>query len=243
MTSLAADPTLPAIQPSRAPQLSPVAVVSVICLAFGVFAVRSALGLLQFGGGELSGYRISLSNSQLGFVVAYEAVIGTVLVLFLRRRGWRLEHLTRPFTAGDLPRGVALWLLAMVLAPGAVALALKSATSMDVQALFTTSVVGDLHIGLMVAAVIIRPLYEELIYLGFIPAAFPSAAGWLIVLLSTVLRVLIHSYQGVLTFLVILPMGLVLAGYYMRSRRVWPVVLAHALQDVIGFSVLSSQTG
>jgi membrane protease YdiL (CAAX protease family) len=243
MTTIAVDPSTPENLSARPEPLSPGTIALVLCLGLAVFAFRSAQGLLHFGAGELSGYQISFSNRQLGFVVAYEAVIGAGLLLYFRRRGWRLTDLTRPFTLGDLPRGLLVWLLAIVLAPAAVAIGLTWALNMDVKTLFGTRILGELHLALMVLAVAINPFYEELIYFGFVPAAFPNASAGRIVVLSTALRVLIHTYQGVLTFLLILPMGLVFAAYYMRTRRLWPIILAHALQDAIGFSVLSSRAG
>jgi uncharacterized protein len=66
-----------------------------------------------------------------------------------------------------------------------------------------------------------------------VPAAFPTSAPWQVLLLSTALRVAVHTYQGVLSLLVILPWGIVFTVYYLRTRRLWPLILAHALQDAI----------
>jgi membrane protease YdiL (CAAX protease family) len=211
-------------------------------MSLGLFAVNSAFWLFEVGG-RLSGFQIQVGSGGVVFVLVYEVVVGLLLVLFLRRRGWRLEHVTLPFAPRDVAHGLGVWLLAILSARVAMA-SLAALTPTYTAHIMQTRMVGDPPSTLLIAAVVlINPLYEELVYLGFVPAAFPKSAAWQILLLSTALRVMIHTYQGVLTFLVILPVGLVFTGYYLRTRRLWPIVLAHALQDAIAFAMLSNQGG
>jgi len=58
----------------------------------------------------------------------------------------------------------------------------------------------------------------------------PSVALWA----SVMLRVLVHAYQGPLAVVGILPLGLVFTCYFARSKRLWPVIVAHIIQDTIG---------
>jgi membrane protease YdiL (CAAX protease family) len=37
----------------------------------------------------------------------------------------------------------------------------------------------------------------------------------------------------------ILPIGVVFTGYYVRTRRIWPVVLAHGFQDLLALGYLA----
>jgi membrane protease YdiL (CAAX protease family) len=52
-------------------------------------------------------------------------------------------------------------------------------------------------------------------------------------MISAAIRLLYHLYQGPLAFFGIVPFGLVVAGWYARSGRLWPVIVAHAIGDFI----------
>ena len=88
-------------------------------------------------------------------------------------------------------------------------------------------------------ASILNPIWEELVWLGY---AVPGPARWrlaLAVLWSVVPRCLVHSYQGWAAVFVIGPLGLCYLAYYFRTGRLWPVVIAHGLQDLISLSLLT----
>ena len=63
--------------------------------------------------------------------------------------------------------------------------------------------------------------------LGWSPAAAVTA--------SALLRASYHLYQGFGGGLGNLAMGLVFALWWMRTRRLWPLILAHTLLDVVAF--------
>jgi membrane protease YdiL (CAAX protease family) len=242
MTTAAAQPSALGLSLPAPAHVSPRAVILVLLMSLGLFAVNSAAWLFQ-AGGRLSGFQIRVDSGGVVFVLVYEVVVGLILILFLKRRGWRLEQVTLPFAPRDVVRGLGLWLLAM-LSAWTVMASLTALSPTYAAEVMGTRIVGDpTSMPLIAAVVLINPLYEELVYLGFVPAAFPRSAAWQILLLSTALRVLVHTYQGILSLLFILPWGVVFAVYYMRTRKLWPVVLAHALQDAIGFAVISNPGG
>jgi len=178
-----------------------------------------------------------MANRSLAFVVSYEVVIGVALILFLRHRGWRFHHVTLPFAGRDVARGLGVWALT-ILSIWIVVVCLFVLTPGYLAEVMKTRMIGEPSAGIIAAIVLINPLYEELVYLGFVPAAFRTSAPWQVLLLSTALRVAVHTYQGVLSLLVILPWGLVFTLYYLRTRRLWPLILAHAFQDAISLLAL-----
>jgi membrane protease YdiL (CAAX protease family) len=54
---------------------------------------------------------------------------------------------------------------------------------------------------------------------------------------SLLVRVLYHLYQGPLGAVYVGAFGLVLSLYYVASGKLFPVVLAHALWDIVPFLV------
>ena len=48
---------------------------------------------------------------------------------------------------------------------------------------------------------------------------------------------LYHLYQGPLGAVWVLGFGLVMSLYYVRTRKLFPVVIAHVLADIVPFVV------
>jgi membrane protease YdiL (CAAX protease family) len=53
-----------------------------------------------------------------------------------------------------------------------------------------------------------------------------------ILLVPTALWGVLHVYQGVGAALTIFGLGLMYAWYFHRTRRLWPLILAHILFDL-----------
>lgn len=78
---------------------------------------------------------------------------------------------------------------------------------------------------------------EEVILIGYLLTRFRQL-GWSenrAALVAAVLRGCYHLYQGVGAFVGNLVMGLVFARYWQRSARLWPLVGAHLLIDIVAF--------
>ena len=58
---------------------------------------------------------------------------------------------------------------------------------------------------------------------------------WMALLLSAVLRGSYHLYQGWSAGLGNIIMGLIFGTYYLKTRRVWPLILGHFLIDAVAF--------
>jgi membrane protease YdiL (CAAX protease family) len=53
---------------------------------------------------------------------------------------------------------------------------------------------------------------------------------------SVALRLVCHLYQGTLGVLSVIPVGLIFAYWYVRTGRLWPLIVAHALLDFISLA-------
>lgn len=89
---------------------------------------------------------------------------------------------------------------------------------------------------------------EEVIVVGYLLDRF-GKFGWsmpLAIAASSVLRGSYHLYQGFGPFIGNAVMGVVFAWLYTRTRRVMPLVIAHALLDIaafVGFSLFGKAMG
>ena len=209
----------------------------VLLATVGVFIISSALRLLFEGEGRLTGFQIRLTNQDLVTGILYQTAVLALLGRFLWRRGWRLEHITRPFEPRDVGRAIGLWIMALLAAWATMAIVFSLAPD-QTGTLLKTTFKGDFNGFLGAAYSLVDPLFEELVLLGFVRAAFRSSPVWQIFLLSLALRTAAHTYQGLFAALTIIPVGLVFTWYYLRTGRLWPVVVAHSIQDMLAISLL-----
>ncbi|MHA7218265.1 CPBP family intramembrane glutamic endopeptidase [Arthrobacter sp. MDT1-48-3] len=92
-------------------------------------------------------------------------------------------------------------------------------------------------IPVLILSAVRHAVLEEVIVVGYLFLRLREL-GWstpAIVLTSALVRGSYHLYQGFGPFLGNVLMGLLFAWFYTRSRRVMPLVLAHALIDITGF--------
>jgi len=58
--------------------------------------------------------------------------------------------------------------------------------------------------------------------------------GPVVVLAPTALWSLLHVYQGWSAVAIIFGLGLLWASYFQRTRRLWPLIAAHIMYDLLG---------
>jgi membrane protease YdiL (CAAX protease family) len=156
-------------------------------------------------------------------------VIGFLLVR--NREGWPGIGLTR-LRAGDVATGAVLWVASFILV-----LVLAQLFQF-----FGQREVDFLPEGLplwfrAVQAVLIAVtagVTEEIVVRGYAQTRLEQlrAPTAVILLLPTALWGVLHVYQGVGAALTIFGLGLMYAWYFHRTRRLWPLILAHILFDL-----------
>jgi membrane protease YdiL (CAAX protease family) len=178
----------------------------------------------------------AFTDRHLYTLVGYEVVLAAVLVPILRRRGWDPVAIAGSPAPVDLLRGLGLllgayasyafvWICFAELTP-------YTASVLAADRPFTGAAAGLLAIVLLT---LINPVFEELLWLGYFVQRLQPRIGWrAAALVSVALRFAVHTYQGSLAVLGILPIAVVFTWYYIRTRRLWPVVAAHACIDAIG---------
>ncbi|MBO1266403.1 CPBP family intramembrane glutamic endopeptidase [Arthrobacter cavernae] len=100
----------------------------------------------------------------------------------------------------------------------------------------------------LVLSAVRHAIVEEVIVVGYLLDRF-GKFGWstpLAIVLSALLRGSYHLYQGFGPFIGNAVMGLLFAWLYTKTKRVMPLVVAHALLDIaafVGFSLFGKAVG
>jgi membrane protease YdiL (CAAX protease family) len=84
---------------------------------------------------------------------------------------------------------------------------------------------------------------EEVVVRGYAQTRLEQlrAPTAVILLLPTALWGLLHLYEGPGSAATIFCLGMLYAWYYHRTRRLWPIIIAHALFDLTQLTLLLSQ--
>ncbi len=206
----------------------------VVLIAFGYSIIGSVLALLY------PSPQPPISEGGLQFLLFYELCIIALLWSFLRHRGWSLSGIGMLPTGRDTLYGlgltVAVYAINMV-----VWLLLSALATTTARELSHVELVAP-HLNLLTVLLVslLNPLFEELFVCGYVISAVGARrGGWTAINASVAIRLAYHLYQGSLAVLTIIPVGLLFGIWYARTRRLWPVVVAHTLIDLlalIGFA-------
>ncbi len=185
---------------------------------------------------------IALTNAELLGGLLIELLLTATVGVWLWRSGWRPHRdATRPFEPQDVTRGLGLWVAAILSVMGwALVCRLLWPGLLTISE--QTQIIGTPHVLVSVAFSIYNALFEELLWLALGIAAFRRFGLATAATVSVALRLLAHAYQGPLALVTILPIGIVFTIYYLRNRRLWPIVVAHAFQDILALTLLGARS-
>jgi len=218
-------------------------------LSLGQSAVYAVVNILErLTRGPLGGQTATLNPSRSAqpyFDLIYQllsvvfALVPVALALYLLSAGGRsaLARIGLDLRAPgrDLTWGLGLGALIGVPGLGLYVAGRALGVTVAVQA----SALAD-HwwtVPVLILAALKNGLLEEVLVVGYLMERLEELRWrvWAIVLTSALLRAGYHLYQGWGPFLGNAIMGVVFAVFYVRRRRVMPLVIAHTLLDVAAF--------
>ena len=228
-------------RPSRNPVPTPAASPRMLRLELGLVLVLafapSVLGLLflALGPQGTAPAQTQVLPSLISIVIelflSWSPVLVIGFLLARNREGWSGIGLTR-FSAGDLGMGAVLWVASFILV-----LVLA-----QLFRYFGQREVDFLPEGLplwfralqAVLIAVTAGVTEEIVVRGYAQTRLEQlrAPAAVILLVPTALWAVLHVYQGLGAGLTIFGLGLMYAWYFQRTRRLWPLILAHILFDM-----------
>lgn len=88
---------------------------------------------------------------------------------------------------------------------------------------------------MIVIVAMVNGAYEEIFLLGFLQRGLAGFSVSTAMGISILVRMLYHTYQGPVGALSIVCYGLIVSGYYARSKSLFAPVFAHILADILPF--------
>jgi membrane protease YdiL (CAAX protease family) len=99
--------------------------------------------------------------------------------------------------------------------------------------------VAGLSVPVIILLAVINPFFEEVLEAGYFIHSLQRFGMWPAVLVSSIFRGLLHLYQGFDGAASIFTGGILFGLVYWRWRKLWPLIVAHSLDDLIGLLYLT----
>lgn len=223
----------------------------VLALSLGASAVYSIISIIAklTAGPPLSDQSAAINTTQstrewldfsYQFLGLFFQLAPVALVVYLLWRpaqsGFARMGLDLRSPGRDLGRGALL--IAAIGIPGIGVYALGRALGVTVAVSTFPDTMYWWTIPMLVFSAIRAGLQEEVIIIGYLYTRLREIGwGWWTIILSTaVLRGSYHLYQGIGPFFGNVAMGIAFGWCYKRWGRVMPLVVAHAIIDIISFA-------
>jgi membrane protease YdiL (CAAX protease family) len=225
----------------------------VLFLATGLFVASSAWAATH--GSSHRYFTLLLTDSRMLDNLALESAILGLFVLYLRWRGWTPPDLKiKPgfvATLEGIPLAVAMFVANLTTVFALLLVVFLTQTQYQTPMQFLAAHVPQLQphsiqIGwiVLVVAVVFNAFFEEITCTSYMFNQFAAKRGPLFALLLTVLiRMGYHTYEGTVHMLGIGAVFLVAGAFYWWTRNIWPLIIAHALVDLVSMGVLKGLYG
>lgn len=196
--------------------------------------------------------RSSVQNGRVSGVLVFNGIIYELLALavlayVLSRQGRSLRTIGLSFSWTDIPVSLLLIIVSYVAFYASYLLIfygyyLVTGRTLTQPTKTQTYLDAGVTLG-TILFVILNPFYEELIARAYIisEVGHLTGSGILAVLSSVVIQVLYHLYQGGPIAIALGAMFLVFSIYYIRYRRIAPVILAHLYFDLFALLFYASR--
>lgn len=224
----------------------------VLGLSLGQSAVYAVVSLLaKLARGPLGDSQASLNPSRsdlpwldltLQLLGLFFALMPVILALYLLSRDsaappvWARLGLTTSRPSRDVVMGFAL--AAFIGIPGLGVYVIGRYLGLTADLVLAPESLYAWTLVVLLLAAIKNALLEEVIVIGYLMTRLRDGGWsmWPIILTSALLRGAYHLYQGFGQGLANVIMGIIFGWYYYRTGRLWPLIVAHAVIDIVAFA-------
>jgi len=167
---------------------------------------------------------VAIDQDSIWSGLFFEAAILAIVLPVLRLRGWTWARLGLSFQWRDLLVGLAM---AVALTVVFQLIDLAAGAGPD-----PISIAPHLDPILVVAFSLLNAFFEEMLLIGYI-VGLAGERGRMVdgIWANVAIRFLCHVYQGTFVAFEVAAMGAAFGYVYARTRRLWPLIIAHAAYD------------
>lgn len=211
-------------------------------IGFGYFFYTSLAYFFYCFDPTLNSSSITISNNDILELLETEFLSFLVILWFLWVRGWRIQTFNITINIKLTLNGILLY-IGVCLCSIFIFTLFTSVLELDIFSLAHPLDYSALDRGTILLCSLINPFFEEILVTGYIVKSLKTRQGfWFAIHTSIFVRLLCHLYMGPMVIVLIFPMGVLFAYSYARWDKLWPIIVAHIVADIMGFMVIVSST-
>lgn len=170
-----------------------------------------------------------MTDAALRGLTVYEIVIMVVLGIFLALRGWRSSHVGLTPSLKDTGIGLLLAAVSYAVFIGAWTL-----VSLFLPAKMDVEIAANLSATTVITLSVVNAVFEEVFVCGYLINALKKNRSVIFAInVSVAIRLAYHLYQGPFVVVDLVPLGLIFGYWFAGTGRLWPLVVAHAVWDIV----------
>lgn len=191
---------------------------AIVAICFGYLTLMSLSAVM-------TGQRnFEYTTEAMAGMLVLEVVLAAIAGAILLRRGWTATDFRLDISLRSTLGAIALFAATMV------------ACNVVYLVMFHSgALLGWTQAGVKITAapalvllfLVVNSAFEEFFVTAYLIDAGQSGGIAYAVSISTVVRLLYHTYQGPVAFASIVPIGLLFGAVYARHRNLWTIVAAH----------------
>lgn len=220
----------------------------VAAAALALFIRNSTVAALH--GSSSNFMQAILADAKLGWYVVIESLLLAAFLFYLHWRGWKPADLRIGISWLTTAEGLGLFLFCQVAIStviiGLFVLIYALQTTTPLFADFLSRMVPhipphSLHVSWLaiIAAMVVNAFLEEITCMGYVFNQLAARRGPVVALVVTVfLRVACHTYQDPVHLAGIAVLFTLYGLFYWYVRKLWPLIFAHLLLDIVSMSAL-----
>lgn len=200
--------------------------VSIYFVVFGIPIIIS-VSTAFFGGPRT----FTFTNNSLGYMVGIEVITGLVAWLILHTKGWNLSDFNINITPKQTLLGFAVAAIDLGLFY-LIEFFLKATQFQSAQL-----VTANISTATALTVSIVNPFFEEFFVVGYTVERAENQHGkFFTIAISAFVRFLYHLYQGPIAVWILI-LGIFHAYIHIKWRKLWPLVVAHAVLNFAYFGI------
>ncbi len=206
-----------------------------------IFVFVFAFGYFLFGSFSSLLHPISesiINQRGLVCILVYEVFAFGLVWPILSIRNWSFNGIGLKPSIKDTFIGFIIYILMVILYVVPVLIVITIFAPLRNVFENTRIVDPNINILLIIFVSVINPIFEEIFVCAYVIEKIKKhkglAAG---IMVSVLIRTLYHLYQGLAGMFLIVPMGIIFALWYGKTKRLWPLIVTHGVMDLVGLLV------
>ena len=203
----------------------------VVTIGLGLFIFSSIRSLIIISTEPAKAWNYFFDKNALNQIFTIEVLALFLIAFILIKRDWKLQDFNFNFSFRVFIDAIIILLVTGFITGLAFRLVTSGRTE-EIQNVSVTYAIDGNYLFCTVV-LIINSFFEEGLYVGYLSKRLEKFHPGLFIFFSSVLRTIVHLYQGFSMAIVHFTTGLIFSTYYSKYKNLMALIIAHTLWNLL----------